>query len=115
MKDRTVANRKDQWPFYSKIEIVSLIVHVDSFMVMTAIEAFKKRDTETGDVLGAFLCAAQKNFTIVKFVDKQVDIICEIEPDYKKFVTHEGSKKVLCLMLLKVLYGTLTVSLLWYD
>jgi len=115
LKGRTYADGRKQCNWFFKYKTALSIVHSDLFIMVTAIEAMEHRDVATANIKGVYLHTHQKDFSIVKFIDEQVNIIYEIESDYKKFVTHEGSKKVLYLMLLKALYSTLTASLLWYN
>ena len=44
-----------------------------------------------------------------------VDIMCQVNPDYEKFVSYAGKQKVLYLHLLRALYGCIQSSLLWYE
>ena len=51
----------------------------------------------------------------MKFINKQVDILCDIKSEYKKYVITEGKNKVLFLILSKALYRTLKAAILWYK
>ena len=62
-------------------------------MMTTAIEAFELRDVGTGDVSGAFLHAPQKDFTMIKFVNEQVDMLCQIDNKHDEHIEHEGKTK----------------------
>jgi len=70
LKSRTCAIGTPQREIYSKNEMASLTIHTDSFMVMTAIEAKEKCDMVIRDIKGVYLYAGQKDFTIIKFVNK---------------------------------------------
>ena len=111
LKGRTCADRYKQQDWYSKYKTTLHIVHTDSFIMITVIEAKEYRDVATANIKGAYLYAHQKDFTVIKFVAEQVDIMCEIDPEYEKYVTYEGKNKVLYLSLLHALYGTLTAAL----
>ena len=115
LKGRTCADGRKQRDWCTKHETSSPTVHTDSFMLVTAIEAKERRDVGTGDVQGACLHAKQKDFTVLKFVNEQVDIMCEIDKKCIDYVTYEKQNKVLYLMLSKALCGTLTASLLWFE
>ena len=67
------------------------------------------------DVEGAYLLADQDGFMVVKFTAESVDVLCQVDDGYKKFVIYENSKKILYPKLLKALYGCLPSALLWYD
>jgi len=55
------------------------------------------------------------SFTLIRYEGDSVDILCKIIPEWEKFVTIEGGKKVLYLQLLKALYGCIKSALLWYE
>ena len=44
-----------------------------------------------------------------------VDIMCQVNPEYEKYVRYENGKKVLYLLLLRVIYGCIESALLWYN
>ena len=56
-----------------------------------------------------------EDFVIVKLVGDEVDIICKLNSDYKRYVTLENGKRVLYLQLIKALYGCLKSALLLYE
>ena len=41
------------------------------------------------DVEGAYLLADQDDFVVVKFTGSSVDVLCQVDEDYKQFVTIE--------------------------
>ena len=51
----------------------------------------------------------------LKLTSDSVDIMCTVNPEYKKFVVIENGIKVLYLQLLKALYGCVRSALLWYE
>ena len=51
----------------------------------------------------------------MKFEGEFVDIMCKVNPEYEKFMIYDKVKKVLCVLILKVLYGMIESALLWYD
>ena len=64
---------------------------------------------------GAYLLADQDDFVLVKFTGESVDVLCQVNEGYEKYVSVENGKKVLYLQLLKALYGCLRSALLWYE
>ena len=44
-----------------------------------------------------------------------VDIMCNVNPEYKKYVRFENGKKVLYVQVMQALYGCIQSALLWYD
>jgi hypothetical protein len=67
------------------------------------IDAKERRDVATADVEGAYLHTDLEDFFLLKLVGKVDDIMCQVNPKYKKFVVIENGKKVLYLQLLKAL------------
>lgn len=115
LKDRTCADGCGQRGLFEKEDTAAPTVHTDSFMMVTCIEAKERCFTATGDVKGAFLIPNMPYFTTVRFVDKQVDALCEVNAKYKPFVMYEGKRKVLYVVLNTSLYGTIQAILLWYE
>ena len=69
----------------------------------------------SADVMGAYLDAELHDFTLIKFTDEVVDILCSMNPAWDKLVIIENGTKVLYLRLLKALYGCAQSALLWYE
>jgi len=84
-------------------------------MLSLMIEAKEGRDVATADVKGAYLHTDMEDFVILKLVSEAVNIMCQVNPKYKKFVVVEHGKKVLYLQLLKALYGCVQSALLRYE
>ena len=51
----------------------------------------------------------------MKFEIEFVDIMCEVNPEYEKFMIYERGKEVLYVLILKEIYGMIESSLVWYD
>jgi len=84
-------------------------------MILLMIDAKERRDVATADVEGAYLHVDMEDFVLLKLVGKAVDIMCQLNPKYEKFVVIENGKKGLYLQLLKALYGCVQSAQLWYD
>jgi hypothetical protein len=115
LKGRTVADGRKQRPWYNKHETTSPTISNDSLMTILTVSAAEKRKIAMWDVEGAYLLADQDDFVLVKFTGNSVDILCQVDEEYKQFVTIENGKKVIYLQLLKALYGCLRSALLWYE
>jgi len=50
----------------------------------------------------------------MKLRDEFVDIMCDVNPEYKKFVKVIGGKKLFYLRVLRAIYGCIESELLWY-
>ena len=81
------------------------------------IDAHEKRDVDVTDVPGAFLHSITDEFVIVKFRDKMVDLMVQIDPTVYKIFVHETSKgeKILYLHLKKGMYGNLRAALIFWK
>ena len=66
------------------------------------------------DVGGAYLHADMNEYTLLKLEEISVEIMCEVNPAYKKIVCMENNKKILYLRLLKEMYDCVKSALLWY-
>ena len=55
------------------------------------------------------------DFVVIKLHGQIVDILCEMKPEYKKFVVYENGKVTLYMQLMKALYGCIKSALLWYE
>ena len=61
------------------------------------IDAHEDRDVAIFDVPGAYLQAEmpKEKKLLMKFRDEFVKIMCEVNPEYKKYVVKENGKEVL--------------------
>jgi len=100
---------------YTKEETTSPTVSTDALMISLMIDAKERRDVATADVKGADSHTDMEDFVLSKLVGKAVNIMCQVNPKYEKFVVIENGKKVLNLQLLKALYGCVQSALLRYD
>ena len=79
------------------------------------IDAYEKRDVATADIAGAYLHALMKEFIAMRFVGWAVDLLCEVNPEYTKYVVYEGKTKVLYVRCNKAIYGCVVSGVLWYE
>lgn len=56
-----------------------------------------------------------RKFVLLKLEGKFVSIMCEINPEHRKYVTIENGVEVLYLRILKALYGMIESAPLWYE
>ena len=81
------------------------------------IDALEERDVGIFDVPGAYLQAEipkEKNM-VMKFRGELVDIMCDVNPEYKKYAIEEKVKRVLYVRVLREIYGCIESALLWYE
>lgn len=69
LKGHACADGCGQCDLHAKEEIASLTAYLDSFMMITCIEAEECRKIVVRDVNGAFLIPDMTYFTIVRFAD----------------------------------------------
>ena len=115
IKGRTVADGRKQRKWYTKDEVTSPTISNDLLMALLTASSAEKRKIISWDVEGAYLLADQDDFVLVKFTGESVDVLCQVNEGYEKYVSVENGKKVLYLQLLKALYGCLRSALLWYE
>ena len=104
--------------FISKIESSSPIISTYVLFISCAMEAMEERQVITCDIPGAFLHAnwSEDNKCYLKFERLMVDIVCEIDPCYKKYVltNKKTSKKKLYGKLTKSVYKTILGAIFFY-
>jgi len=66
-------------------------------VISLMIDAKERRDVATADIEGAYLHADMEEFVLLKLVGEAVDVMCQVNPKYEKFVVIENGKKVLYL------------------
>ena len=115
LKGRTVADGRKQRDLYDKADTTSPTVSVDALLLTLIVDAYEGRDVAICDIAGAYLNALMDEFVVMKLEGDMVDIFCEMDPSFRKFVVMEGGKQVLYLRLHKALYGCVKAALLWYD
>ena len=115
LKGRTCVDGRPQREYINKEDASSPTVSNKAFMLCLIAAAHEGRDVATADVRGAYLHAEMDDFVVVKLQGKIVDILCERNPSYKKFVVQEKGGATLYMQLLKALYGCIKSALLWYE
>jgi hypothetical protein len=95
----------------------------ESIILTATIDAKQNRDVMTADIPNAFVQTdvAEKNHVkgeriIMKIRGPLIDMLNEIAPEiYQDYIVYEGTNKVLYIKMLKVIYGMLQSSLLYYK
>jgi hypothetical protein len=82
-------------------------------MASCLIDAIDDRKVVSCDIPGAFLHADQDCY--LKFDNVMVDMICQIDPKYKRNGIYRGKKKFVFARLNKAAYGTLLGAILFYQ
>lgn len=118
IKGRTCANGSRQRRYLNEDESISSpTVSLEGLLATLVIDAFEERDVAIFDVPGAYLHAKmpKDKQILMKIRDQFVDIMCEVNPEYKQYVRIENGKKVLYVQVLQALYGCIESALLWYE
>ena len=118
IKGRTCANGSKQRQYLKDGEnVYSPICATESLITTLIIDALEKRDVAIFDVPGAFLqteMPKDKNVLLV-IRDEFVDILCEVNPKYKKHVRIMNGRKILYVKILRAIYGCIESAMLWYN
>ena len=93
IKGRCVGNGRKQRGLYPKEQTASPTISNDAMMMTLLIDAMEERDVGIADVKGAYLLADMKDFVLLKMVGQSVDILCDVNPKYKRYVTFEKGKR----------------------
>ena len=115
IKGRACADGRKQRRYISKEEASSPTIQMESLILSLLIDAKERRDVATADVVGAYLLTDMHEYTLVKLTSDATKIMCEVNNEYKNYVTTENNKPVLYLKLKKALYGCIMSALLWYQ
>ena len=86
-------------------------------MSLFIIFGHEKRATAVFDVPGAYLHAdlPPGKFVLLKITGTFVDIMCDVNPEFKEDVRYENGTKVLYVKINKAIYGMIESALLWYE
>ena len=119
IKGRTCTDGSKQKRYLKHGETISSpTVSLEAILGTLIIDAKEDRDVAIFDVPGAYLQAempAEKKLLMV-FRGEFVDIMCEVNTEYKKYVTTDrNGKKILYVKVLRAIYGCIESALLWYE
>ena len=96
--------------------MASPTVSLEGLFTTLVIDAYERRDVATFDIPGAYLHAEmpEDKEVIMKLKGYFADIMCDINPEYRKYIIQEGKTKVLYLRCLRAKYGCIESGLKWY-
>ena len=69
-----------------KEEAASPTVSLEGLVITLLIDAKESRDVATADVVGIYLNAYMRDFVIIKLVGEEVELICKLNPEYRKYI-----------------------------
>ena len=119
VKNRGCADRRPQREYVSKEDSSLPTVSIYALMAQYMMNSMEGRKVVTCDILGVFLQLdwLEDDDCYIKFEGLMMDMLCRIDPAYKKKVlyTRDGRKKYLYGKLTKAVYGTILGSILFYN
>jgi hypothetical protein len=83
-------------------------------MLTSVIDAMEGRHVVTANIPGAFMQADMDEVVHMRLSGKMVELLLRIAPEYEQYVVIEGGQRVLYMLLLKALYGTMRAALLFW-
>ena len=97
--------------------VSSPTVSFKGLFVTLVIDAYENRDVTTFDIPGAYFYAPNPSDkqVLLNLKGLFVDIMCQVNPEYKSYVRIKKGQKVLYLLTLRALYGYIKSDLLWYS
>ena len=118
VKGRTCANgSKERYYLAEGDSVASPTASLEAIISTLLIDVYEGRDVGIFDIPGAYLHAKMPNEhqVILKIKGKFVDIMCDVNEDFKEYILFENRVKVLYLKVLRALYGCIRSALLWYN
>ena len=114
IKGRGCADGRKQRVYTAKEEASSPTVSIESIMLTSVIDALEGRHVATADIPGAFMQADMDEVVHMRLAGKMVELLLRIAPEFEQYVVIEGGQRVLYVLLLKALYGTMRAALLFW-
>jgi len=112
LKSRFCANGSIQIRSMSAVDPSSPTVSAEALFITAAIDAYEKRSIATVDVEGAYLHCDMVGEVLMRIDKVPADILCKVDPKYKKFQCEDGS---IVVILKKALYGCIESARLFYE
>jgi hypothetical protein len=111
VKGRGCADGQKQPLYTAKEDTSSQTVSIESIMLTSVINALEGRHVATADIPGAFMQAVMDKVVHMRLVGTMVNLLLQITPEYERYVVIKGGQRVLYVLLLKALYGTIRAAL----
>jgi Reverse transcriptase (RNA-dependent DNA polymerase) len=115
IKGRGCVDGRPQRLWKTKDQTTSPTVSIEALLISCMIDAMEGRDVATIDIPSAFMQAFIDETIHIKFDNELIDLLCEVDPSLKQFVSYENGKRVLYTKLNKALYGTVQASRLFWE
>ena len=115
---RTCADGSKQKRYFGKDEsVASPTVSLESLFTKLVIDVYEEHNIANFDIPGAYLhteMTEDKN-VILKLRGIFLDIMCNINEEYRKYVRYEKGQKVPYLRVLREIYGCIESALQQYN
>jgi hypothetical protein len=117
VKARGCIDGQPQWEYITKDESSSPTVSIYALMALCLMDAIDDCKVVTCDIPGAFLQAdwPADQDCYLKFENVMVDMICQIDPKYKRCHLSRKEEIHIHTRLNKAIYGTLLGAILFYQ
>ena len=108
IKARGCADGRKQRLYKGKDETSSPTVSTEALFLSCVIDAQEGRQVATMDIPGAFMHSEMDEVLHLRLDGPMAELLCKVdETKYRQFMCYEKGKPVLCVQLMRALYGTL--------
>ena len=116
LKGRTVADGRKQRLYIHEKDATSPTVSLESLLITSVIDAYEGRTVYTADISGVFLHSNMDETVILLFEREQVDLILQLDPEYKKYFHTDGrGNRRIYVKLCKAMYGCMRAAILFWK
>lgn len=119
LKGRCCADGSKQKQYLAADESISSpTLLLEGLLTSLMIDVAEGRQIAISDIAGAFLHPEMKckdGIALMKLEGQFVDIMCEVNPEFRSTVIYENGKKVLYMELKRSIYGCIEAAMLWYQ
>ena len=117
IKGRGCANGRPQRIYKTQAETSSPIASIESIFITSVMNAREGRDLAYVEVPGTFLQTKASDGTYIKLQGAAVQALLQINPKWEEYVVYVGTNRTPTIYIeaLKVLYGTVDASNLFYE
>src|SRR5210317_442834 len=107
----------------SREDTASPTASLEAIELTCTVDAYERRDMMSMDVPNAFIQTFMpdpkledgEEQVVMKITGALVNILTDLDPEYRKFVVMEKGKRLIYTVVLRAIYGMLQSSLLWYN
>ena len=118
VKGRTCANGNKERLYLPKEDsVASPTASLEAIISTLLVDVYEDRNVGIFDIPGAYLHAEmpEEHRVILKLKGTFVDIMCQVNPEFRKHVTIEKGQKVLYMKVMKAICGCIRLAMLWYN